>query len=78
MVHSIRDVPLANMEEILLEGLSERQGNNMFRMDGEAFLKIVNKAVETEYSMFKHFDELFLRAQAKCLTAVKGMKYDQI
>jgi len=49
----------------------------MFQMDCEAFLKLVNKAIETGYNLEKHYEEIRLRALAKCITATKEMKYDR-
>lgn len=46
-------------------------------MDSEAFLKVLKRAVFTQYSMEKHYEELELRAKAKCITATKGLPYDQ-
>ena len=46
-------------------------------MDSEAFLKVLKRAVFTQYSMEKHYEELELRAKARCITATKGLSYDQ-
>lgn len=46
-------------------------------MDSEAFLKVLKRAVSTQYSMEKHYEELELRAKAICITATKGLPYDQ-
>ena len=47
-------------------------------MDSEAFLKVLKNAVDKQYNMEKHFEELYLRANAKCITATKGLAYDHV